>query len=67
MEESLDGREKETIGEVFSSLRYTNSYDLFLEIREKDKMFLPYNIGGKFSYNSYCICLFYFEIIRQSN
>ncbi|XP_014289720.1 ubiquitin carboxyl-terminal hydrolase 47 isoform X1 [Halyomorpha halys] len=45
MEESLDGREKETIGEVFSSLRYTNSYDLFLEIRDKDKTFLPYNIG----------------------
>lgn len=45
VEKSIDGNGKEIISEVFSTLPYTSNYELLLEIRDKDKQFLPYNLG----------------------
>ncbi|KAL1130878.1 hypothetical protein AAG570_012119 [Ranatra chinensis] len=58
MEVSFEGREKETIGEIISSLRNSSNYEMFLEIREKDQVFTPYSLGD--------ICMTVFRVDAEN-
>lgn len=49
MEVSFEAREYESIREIMASLIHP-SHEFFLEIREKNKIFLPYNLGGLLIY-----------------